>query len=488
MRQSHFFTLLAVALLPIGCSTNVATGQRQFTLISESQERAMGRQADEEVLGAMGAYEDADLEAYVRSVGENLSSRSERTDLAWTFRVIDDPAVNAFALPGGYIYVTRGLLAHLSSEAELATVIGHEIGHVTGRHSVERLSKQQLASIGLGVGAIVSPEVARFGDLAQTGLGILFLKYSRDDERQADELGLRYMMRAGYDPRESPAVFRVLERVGETAGGRVPGWLATHPDPGARAETMRAAVAAASGDASGTRVAAREYLDSLDGIEFGPDPREGYFRGDAFLHPDLRFELRFPSGWTPGNQKTQVSAMSSGKDAAIVLTTVRGSARQAAAELGSTANLEAGRVQTGRVNGLAAASVAFQAGSGSQSYRGPALFVEHANRTFRLLGFATPSRWEAYDDVIEDALQSFRPLTDPAALGVEPARLALVEVPRAMTLEEFQRRYPSNVDMTTLAILNHLEAGESLAAGQLAKRIVGGPPGEGRPAAGAGGG
>ncbi len=478
MRGSTSVVLFASALLAVSCTTNVATGQRQLTLISQSQELALGRESDAEITAAMGVYEDPGLAAYVGDIGTRMARLSERPDLTWTFRVMDDPAVNAFALPGGYIYVTRGLLAHLSSEAELATVLGHEIGHVTGRHAVERLSKQQLAGIGLGIGMIASPEVARFGDLAQAGLGVLFLKYSRDHERQADELGLRYVLRGGYDPRESPEVFRVLERVGETAGGRVPGWLSTHPDPGARAETARRALAGITADPDELRVASREYLTSMDGLEFGADPREGFFRASEFLHPDLRFRLRFPEGWTSANQKTQVSATSAAGDAALVLTTVRGSARQAADELAGDADLEAGRVRSSRINGLTAATFDFAAGTAPQGYRGTAAFIEHAGRTFRVLGFATESKWSGYREAVEETLESFRPLTDPAALNAQPARLEIVELPRAMGLEEFERRYPSNADSTTLAILNHLEAGEGFAAGQVAKRVVGGPAGE----------
>jgi predicted Zn-dependent protease len=322
---------------------------------------------------------------------------------------------------------------------------------------------------------IASPELAQFGNLAQIGLGVLFLKYSRDDERQADELGLRYLVRAGYDPRESPEVFRVLERVGEAEGGRLPGWLSSHPDPGARAETLRQDVAGLTTDMDGSRVATREYLHAVDGIEFGADPREGYFRGAEFLHPGFRFQLRFPEGWNLNNQKAQVSATSAGKDAAVVLNAVRGSARQAADELAGDADLDAGRVRSGRVNGLAAASFDFEAGAAPKSYRGTAIFIEHADRTFRLLGFSTESTWAGHEEAIEDALESFRPLTDPTALSAQPARLEIVEVPRAMGLEDFQRRYPSNTDPNTLAILNHLEAGEDFAAGQLAKRVVGGP-------------
>jgi predicted Zn-dependent protease len=230
--------LLALAtLLAAQCATNPATGRRQLNLYSEAQEIALGRQADQQITAQLGLVDDPELQEWVTGIGRRLAVVSERPSLPWSFKVVDNPVVNAFALPGGFIYVTRGLLAFLRSEAELAGVLGHEIGHVTAQHSVNQMSKQQLAAGGLLVGMIVSPEVARFGDLAQTGLGLLFLKYSRDDERQADDLGLRYMVGGGWEPRELPGVFDVLRGVGEIAGaGRIPNWLSSHPDPERRNE------------------------------------------------------------------------------------------------------------------------------------------------------------------------------------------------------------------------------------------------------------
>src|SRR5213595_4027039 len=177
------------------CAVNPATGSRQLMLISESQEIAMGRDYDRQVGASIGLYPDSGLQRYLQQFGTRLAATSERPNLPWTFRVVDDPVVNAFALPGGFIYVTRGIFAHLNSEAELAGVVGHEIGHVTARHSVSQLSKQQLAQLGLAVGSIASPELGRYAGLAGQAFGVLFLKYSRDNESQADDLGLRYMRR-----------------------------------------------------------------------------------------------------------------------------------------------------------------------------------------------------------------------------------------------------------------------------------------------------
>src|SRR5690606_31601808 len=189
--------------------------------------------------------ENEALQRYVSDVGLRLAATSERPDLPWQFAVVDDPTPNAFALPGGYIFVTRGLLTLLTSEAELAAVLGHEIGHVTARHSVAQISRAQLAQLGLGLGIVLSPEIAQLGDLLGTGVQLLFLKYGRDDERQSDELGFRYMLDAGYDVDEMDDVFRALLRAGELAGqSALPSWLASHPTEAERIESAQRRVEA----------------------------------------------------------------------------------------------------------------------------------------------------------------------------------------------------------------------------------------------------
>ncbi len=229
MIKNREIVLFGICLILIltGCSMNPATGQRQLSLISEAQEVEIGRNTDQQMVQQTGLYPDDDLQTYVQELGEDMAKLSERPDLPWHFRVVDDPIVNAFALPGGFIYVTRGILAHLGSEAELAGVIGHEIGHVTARHSANQLSKAQLATLGLGIGMVVSEDFRRFGDLAQSGLGLLFLKFGRDDERQADDLGFRYASRAGHNPAAMADVFETLGRVSASAsaGSRLPSWL-----------------------------------------------------------------------------------------------------------------------------------------------------------------------------------------------------------------------------------------------------------------------
>jgi predicted Zn-dependent protease len=201
---------LALAVSTLSCALNPATGERQFSLVPRSQEIAMGKQAAQEVAQSIGLYENPRLQKYVADLGQRLAAVSENPDLPWTFQVVDDPAVNAFALPGGPIFVTRGLLAHLNNEAQLAAVVGHEIGHVTGRHSAEQMSKATVGQLFLGIGMMVSDTARQLGQLGMAGLNVMFLKFGRDHEKEADELGFRYAYKANYDVRQAPAVFQTL--------------------------------------------------------------------------------------------------------------------------------------------------------------------------------------------------------------------------------------------------------------------------------------
>ena len=209
----------------------------------EAEDIALGVEAGGPITASLGLYESEAFQAMVRNLVHEMASRSERPALPWSFKLVDDPMVNAFALPGGFIFITRGIMAALNSEAELAGVIGHEIGHVTARHSASRMSSQQLQQIGLGVGSILSSDVASVAGVLQVGLGLLNMRYSRGDESQSDELGVRYMTRAGYDPNALVGVFQTLALAGG-GGGSTAGWASTHPDPVNREEDSRENIAA----------------------------------------------------------------------------------------------------------------------------------------------------------------------------------------------------------------------------------------------------
>lgn len=459
------------------CAVNPATGQRQFTLYSEAQEIEMGRMYDPQIVAEMGLYPDESLQRYVQELGSRLAARSERPHLPWTFRVLDDPVVNAFALPGGYIYVTRGILAHIGSEAELAGILGHEIGHVTARHSVGRMSTQQLAQFGLALGTALRPELEGVASVASAGLQLAFLKYGRDDERQADDLGLRYMIRGNYDPREMPNVFDMLDRVTSDAGGAgVPEWLSTHPNPGDRRERMERLVAQNQVDSETLVVGRESFLKRLDGLVYGENPREGFFRGSTFLHPELEFRIDFPAGWQTINQKSAVIAVSPNQDAIIQLTLADGSDHHSAASaFFGQEGLASGLVGSTSINGLPATTGEFRAQAQGGTLRGRAAFVAHKGVVFQVMAYTAEPSWSSYDAALGNSLASFARLTDRVALAAQPLRIEIVTLDRAMTLSEFHQRYPSAVPLEKVALINHAKPGSRFERGAVLKRVVGEP-------------
>src|SRR5919198_2059291 len=211
---------LVFAAALTACATNPATGKKQISLMSEEQEIALGQQSDPEVKREMGVYGDSRLQEYVQGIGMKLARASERPNLPWHFTVVDSPAVNAFALPGGYIYITRGILPFLQDEAQLAGVLGHEIGHVTARHASQQYSRATGAQLGLIFSSVLLPQTRPFTQLGESGLGLLMLKYSRDDEAQADSLGVKYVARSGWDPDGIPQMLTTLGRIEETSDNK----------------------------------------------------------------------------------------------------------------------------------------------------------------------------------------------------------------------------------------------------------------------------
>ncbi|HEX6998159.1 MAG TPA: M48 family metalloprotease [Gammaproteobacteria bacterium] len=475
----------AVAALG-GCAINPVTGERELALLSEEQEIALGRESAEQVARAMAGVENAELEGYVAEIGGGLAATSERPDLPWQFGIVDDPTPNAFALPGGFIFVTRGLLGLLRSEAELAAVLGHEIGHVTARHSVTQISRQQLAQLGLGIGMAVSPELARLGDLAGAGLNLLFLKHGRDDERQADELGFRYMLEQGYDVREMDDVFVALEAAGELAGqSPLPTWLASHPSEPERIAAVQERIASLPQGQTGGRVEAERYLRAIDGLTYGEDPRNGYFDDGMFYHPELAFQFAVPADWRRQNLASVVVAASEAGDAALELSIVANATpEQATQRFASERSVELLGSSEERLNGNRAIVSRFRAAAQNGVVAGYVAHIDHGGATYRLVAYAPESRIQARAPLLEDIVESFAPLRDPERLEVEPRRIAIVALEEAMTFEEFTRRYPSTVAAEELAVLNHVQdPGAELAPGTLLKRVVGGPGRGGGPGA-----
>ena len=304
----------------IGCAVNPVTGQSNFVMMSEAEEIKLGREANPDIIKQYGGvYDDVALQSYVQHIGQSLAAVSHRSNLAYHFTVVDSPMVNAFALPGGYVYITRGLLAYLNSEAELAAVLGHEIGHVTARHSVRQISAARAAQIGYSIGAIFVPELQTqvAQDLFNTLGGALISGYGREHELEADRLGSEYLARDGYDPQAMIRVIKVLKNQEEfekqlaAEEGREPriyhGVFASHPDNDTRLQQVVASADELKSE-SATHDDREGFLNQIDGLVFGESEREGIIRDKVFYHRELGIAFRFPADWKIDNLPEQLTA------------------------------------------------------------------------------------------------------------------------------------------------------------------------------------
>jgi predicted Zn-dependent protease len=314
---------ICLGLVLAACATNPVSGRREAVLMSEQQEIALGRDMNPKVLQAYGKYDDAALQAYVQGVGEKLAVVSHRPNLVYRFTVVDSTEVNAFALPGGYIYITRGILAYLSSEAELAGVLGHEIGHVTARHAVRQYTAATAAQLGMTLGGIFVPGMG--SNVAQNVMGVLgqamLSGYGREHELESDGLDAEYLARAGYDPQAILGVLRTLKAQGDyataqaKAEGQQPqtyhGLFASHPDEDTRLKEVltKASFLAPDKPAPDGRDV---YLKHIDGMVYGDSAAQGVRRENRFYHRDLDFALEFPAGWRLDNRPDRLLAVAPG--------------------------------------------------------------------------------------------------------------------------------------------------------------------------------
>ena len=334
VRSSHLLRYLlgaaAIAGVISACATNPVTGGKELVLMSEEQEIALGRETDPQIRRQYGVHDDPALQAYVQRVGERLAAHSHRPGLVYRFTVLDSPDVNAFALPGGYVYIPRGIMAYINSEAELAAVLGHEIGHVTARHSVRQYTAATAAGIGASILSVFVPELG--GQLGQELLNVignaLLSGYGREHELESDRLGAEYLARGGYDSGAMIGVIGILKNQEEfeknraLAEGRKPriyhGVFATHPSNDRRLQEV-VGEARKIKTLAAPRLGREEYLQQLNGIVFGDSVREGVRHGADFYHRDLDFAVGFPRGWRLENSPEAVTAASRDGDAIMQL-------------------------------------------------------------------------------------------------------------------------------------------------------------------------
>lgn len=323
---------ILASLALTGCARNPVTGGSDVTMVSEKGEIEQGRKAHEQVKKFFGVYEDQAVQDYVNELGQRLARVSHRPDLEWHFTVTDGDRINAFALPGGYIYIERGIMAYINSEAELASIIGHEIGHVTARHSVRQQTQQTVAGV-LGITAAIFSGSRAISDLANIGGAALVRGYGREMELEADRLGAEYMAKVGYDPQSVIKMLSVLKNQElfeidrAKAEGREPqiyhGVFSTHPSADQR---LQQAVAVAGSpfikEGEGRGIVGREeYLKRIDGMPFGTSRQQGIVRENRFYHADLNFTVAFPKDWVVLNQPTRLLVHTKTKDQMIQLIT-----------------------------------------------------------------------------------------------------------------------------------------------------------------------
>jgi predicted Zn-dependent protease len=334
------------------------------------------------------------------------------------------------------------------------------------------MRRAQLAQLGLGVAAVASEEFRQYAGLASQGLGILFLKFGRDDENQADSLGLRYMVRSGYDPYQMPKVFQTLDRVSQAQGMRGnPEWMSTHPDPGNRVKNIDARIAQLPPEQRQGTVGRESYMTRLNGLVYGNDPRQGYTIGQAYYHPELAFRIDFPDQWQIINQRQAVGALSPNRDAAVVLTLSDKDSPAAALD----AFFQQQGIERGQNRGRYLYTFrALDSQTGAATAEGLIGFLSHGGKVYQLLGYTGVGTWNGYAPAMQRSLASFQKVTARRYLEVEPKKLDVVTLPTGMTLAEFAERYKNNAEVSELAILNGVNPDTTLEKGTLVKRIVGG--------------
>jgi predicted Zn-dependent protease len=469
--------IILVGLVAWGCATNPATGRRQLMLMSEAEEIQIGRQSDAEIRKQMGVYDDAELQRYVADIGARLARQAHRPELPWTFTVVDEPAVNAFALPGGFIYLTRGILPFLQNEAELAGVLGHEIGHVDARHSAEAYSKQLGAGLGLAVAGILAPSTQPLQGVAGLGLQMLFLKYGREAELESDRLGVGYAATSGWDARGVPGMLNTLARLDEASGTRrgVPNWALTHPPAADRVVKVQEAIAATP--RSDGAINEQQFERHLDGIVFGDSREKGIVRGTEFIHPILRFAVRFPQAWDVINTDEQVAARpGESSNVAMVLELAPGSGP--VQQIGPAQMAAAGWRQVGgeatRINGLDAYVGVYEGVSGNTRLGLQAAHVRAGDQTYVIAGIAPASEFQQARSTFANAIGTFRSISRQEADSIHESRVDFYTVRSGDTWESIARGADGAVKASTLAIMNGSDPGTPPRSGSRVRIVVGG--------------
>ncbi len=474
LKINIFCTLICVLFI-ISCSRNPVTGKREVMLMSQSQEIALGAQSDPSIIQQYGLYPDQKLQDFIDARGQEMVKVSHRSDLAFSFRLLDSPVVNAFAVPGGYVYFTRGIMAHFNNEAEFAGVLGHEIGHVTARHSAKQQTSQMLGNLGFMVGAVASEKFRTFAQEAQQGMGLLFLKFGRDHESQSDKLGVEYSTAVGYDSHEMADFFQTLNRLQSKSGQSIPDFLSTHPNPVNRFNVVHklSDAAQANVDKSKLKVNRDEYLAMIDGMVYGEDPRQGYLEYGTFYHPALKFKFPVPVNWQLYNSPTQVQMAPEDGKAMMIFTLSPEKTLDAAVQAAvKQFNLTVLENRRDNVNGLSAiAMVSDQIAEGAtEGNRILSYFIQKGDLIYLFHGVSAQKDFNAYTNGFKTTMTNFKELTEASKINVEPAKILIKTVRKSGTLSGALKDLgASSRDLEELAVLNGMELSENIRSGSKLK-------------------
>jgi predicted Zn-dependent protease len=478
---------LAVALLgfqPLSQAADDATAR------PTSGERETGRKAYEEIIKFYGIYEDQSLQDYVNAIGQNLLRHSPMAGAEFHFTVLDTDDFNAFATEGGYVYLHRGLMGYLNSEAELAAVMGHEIGHVTGRHMAKRKVQSVLAGIAVTAAAIMSRSQAA-AELANLGGSAWLTGYSREQESEADRLGVEYAAKTGYRPEAAADVFRIFqaqerfERDRAKAEHRDPhlyhGVFSSHPAPDARMiETIK--VAANFAPAEGQGIENRdEYLHRIDGLPFGSSRRQGVMRENRFYHAELGISLAFPKGWIVANEPTRLLARSPKGDSMMQMTADGRPDKLSPREF-LIKNLRSSSLASGeelKIDGFDAYTVVDRHGSpfdeGSGPVRWVAIYKDKSVYVFAGASRSSSNLVPAADRVFVSVAETFRRMRASEYPLGEPYRLKLLRATAQTRMGEVAKEVPlqrkEDYPQETLRLLNALYPKGEPKEGQLFKTV-----------------
>jgi predicted Zn-dependent protease len=467
--------LIVISSLLSGCARNPVSGKKQVVLMSEAQEIAMGKEADPQIIAQFGLYEDTAIQNFINLKGKQMAAISHRPNLQHSFRVLNSDVVNAFAVPGGYVYFTRGIMAYFNSEADFAGVLGHEIGHISYRHSVIQQRNSTLAQLG-----IIAPNLAQFADMASTGLQLLLLKYSRDAEREADQLGVEYSSKIGYDAHQMALFFNTLERQSAgTEGAELPEFLSTHPNPADRYTTVNKLAEdwKKKLNLTAPTVNRNSYLRRMEGLIYGEDPREGYRELNMFYHPVLKFQFPIPADWNYQNTPQNVQMAPKDGKALMILMLAQGNTLQQAADtITSRYKLVPVERRNITVNGIPA--IYLLADQQPQQQGQPVLrtlsyIIQYNGNIYHLIGVSTITDFNNYSASFNNTMQAFRPLTDPARLNKKADRIRIKTVGSSMTLSQFLvQNKVAGTRLEEHAILNAMQLTDNLSLGTLIKIIA----------------